>query len=326
MALRIGIVIPCYTGERYVAEAIGSAQAVLEPGDVLVVVDDGSTDSTADVIRRVVARGPSDQCDFVWQENGGVSKARNRGAEEATSRGAEALLFLDSDDVLVAKGVQTARERLSQVQEAVAVGGQHVELRDGRATGDAVGRTGWRKDYVARHGFPEDRITVRECFFWCPFVTPGCVLVKTEDFARAGGFPEGIQWGEDHELWMKRSRLGVVLSVDQPIVQYRIHGNSFTHSNQRLLKFERNIRARRAGIKFAKTISVKLASEASKGARDNALWGVRHDLSSAGQNLAKGKVGPAGLSMGAGLAHLSAYIFFGLEALRAEVRACLTAL
>ncbi|MCX7801279.1 MAG: glycosyltransferase, partial [Fimbriimonadales bacterium] len=73
--MKIGIVIPCYNGEIYLAEAIRSATGALTEQDALVVVDDGSTDSTAAKVLEVAET--DSRIRLVRQENKGLSEARN---------------------------------------------------------------------------------------------------------------------------------------------------------------------------------------------------------------------------------------------------------
>ena len=91
MSLTISVVIPTYNYGRFIAEAIRSVfDQTLLPSEV-IVVDDGSTDNTADIVRefREVVK-------YVRQENAGVCAARNRGVLESTG---ELIAFLDADDI-----------------------------------------------------------------------------------------------------------------------------------------------------------------------------------------------------------------------------------
>jgi glycosyltransferase involved in cell wall biosynthesis len=87
----ISVVIPTYNYARFVCEAVDSALSQsLRPQEV-IVVDDGSTDDTSDRLRQF-----GDRIRYVFQQNGGLSKARNTGIREA--RG-DWVAFLDSDDI-----------------------------------------------------------------------------------------------------------------------------------------------------------------------------------------------------------------------------------
>ena len=79
--MRVSVVIPTYNSGPLLVEAVSSVLAQTAPPDEVIVVDDGSTDDTAD---RMAAFGP--RVKFIRKENGGVSTARNRGMAEATDR------------------------------------------------------------------------------------------------------------------------------------------------------------------------------------------------------------------------------------------------
>jgi glycosyltransferase involved in cell wall biosynthesis len=88
----ISVIIPVYNRERYLAEAIESVLAQTYPAIELIVVDDGSTDLSAEVARGYPII-------YHFQPNGGISAARNAGIALATGK---FLAFLDSDDIWVA--------------------------------------------------------------------------------------------------------------------------------------------------------------------------------------------------------------------------------
>ncbi|MHC5083841.1 MAG: glycosyltransferase family 2 protein, partial [Planctomycetota bacterium] len=88
--MKISVVIPAYNAEATVARAINSVLAQTRPADEIIVVDDGSTDNTAEVVRSF-----GEAVIFIQQENAGVSVARNKGIETATG---DWIAFLDSDD------------------------------------------------------------------------------------------------------------------------------------------------------------------------------------------------------------------------------------
>jgi glycosyltransferase involved in cell wall biosynthesis len=90
----VSVVIPTYNGMDFLAETVESAANQTAPPAEIVVINDGSTDGTGDLLRELVHRFPTLR--WVTQPNGGEASARNRGIEE--SRG-ELIAFLDHDDL-----------------------------------------------------------------------------------------------------------------------------------------------------------------------------------------------------------------------------------
>ena len=93
----VSVIVPCYNGAAFLEEALRSALAQSYGEVEVVVVDDGSTDSSAEIARRFPVR-------YIRQENRGLSEARNTGIRE--SKGSY-LVFLDADDRLKPRAIET---------------------------------------------------------------------------------------------------------------------------------------------------------------------------------------------------------------------------
>ncbi|MBO5831310.1 MAG: glycosyltransferase family 2 protein, partial [Alistipes sp.] len=92
---QISVVIPLYNKAAEIERALKSVISQSLTPHEIIVVDDGSTDNSADIVRRIIESHPEHNIRLVSQENRGVSAARNRGIEEATG---EYVAFLDGDD------------------------------------------------------------------------------------------------------------------------------------------------------------------------------------------------------------------------------------
>src|SRR5262245_56603663 len=88
----VSVIIPCYNQGRFLAEAIESIMVQVLPDVEIIVVNDGSTDNTAEV----AAHYP--QVRYIYQQNQGLAAARNTGLRHSTGR---YLVFLDADDRLL---------------------------------------------------------------------------------------------------------------------------------------------------------------------------------------------------------------------------------
>src|SRR5713101_9096613 len=93
MAIRISVLIPAYNAAPYLKEAIESALSQSYAPHEIIVVDDGSTDGTADI-----ARSFGSQVRLLQHANRGVAASRNRGIEEATG---DWIALLDADDLFL---------------------------------------------------------------------------------------------------------------------------------------------------------------------------------------------------------------------------------
>lgn len=116
---KLSIVVPAYNAERYISDTLDCLVSLAGEVDGLeaVVVDDGSTDSTADIIKLYCDK--YDIFRYIRQENAGVSAARNTGLEAA---GGEYVLFLDSDDLLMPGSAADFTAALDRTGADIAIG------------------------------------------------------------------------------------------------------------------------------------------------------------------------------------------------------------
>jgi glycosyltransferase involved in cell wall biosynthesis len=89
----VAAIIPLYNGEAFIRESLESVLAQTEPADEIIVVDDGSTDGGAEIVKEMAARHP---IRLISKSNGGIGSARNRGIAEAKSTH---IALLDQDDI-----------------------------------------------------------------------------------------------------------------------------------------------------------------------------------------------------------------------------------
>ena len=209
------VVITAYQAESTVAEAIESALAQTRPPREIVVVDDGSTDGTRNVLRAY-----EDRIALVEQENRGVAAATNTAVERA---GGEFVAILNADDVYEPERL----EALSQL--AVARPDLDILMTDLllEVRGEVVGR------FCTGTPFPaaDQRLAIFErCFLAEP-------AIRTSVLRAAGGFDETLRIGEDWECWIRLFHRGAVAGlVDEPLMRYRLGGPSLTSDRVRALR------------------------------------------------------------------------------------------
>lgn len=178
----VSVIIPVYNRPRAVRRAVLSVLAQRGVQVEVVVVDDGSTDRTPEVLKTL--RDP--RVTILRQENRGVSAARNRGLRDAQG---EMLALLDSDDVWLpqkmARHLQYHREgnwRISQTDE--------IWIRDGR-------RVNPGKKHAKREGdFFEAALSM--CL-----VSPSCVAFDRSFWEEIGPFDDDLPACEDYDLWLR---------------------------------------------------------------------------------------------------------------------------
>ena len=210
-------VIPNFNYARYLRTAIDSALGQTHADLEVIVVDDGSTDGSLDVLRSYANR-----IRWVSQPNQGVSAARNRGIQEA--RG-DFIGFLDSDDAWH----ETKIERQLAFMSDPEVGLVHCWVREVDAEGRPLrfvkgGARGWA---LARHA----RLLTT--------VLGGGSgsLLRRECFEALGGFDPHLSTSADWDMWRRVMAKYRIDLVEEPLLDYRVHGSAM-HRNVKLFEHD----------------------------------------------------------------------------------------
>jgi glycosyltransferase involved in cell wall biosynthesis len=240
---RLSVIIANYNYADFVGAAIESALALDWPDVEVIVVDDGSTDNSADVIR-----GYGERVRVVFQENLTQRVARNRGYALATG---DAIIHLDSDDVLdpsLARRVADVwRPGVSKVQ---------VQMERIDARGDRLGSSFPRFPRVP------DPAQIRR---WAQRTTayptpPGSGNVYSRTFLDQI-FPLDDRCGPatDSACLAAAPFLGDVITIAEPLVGYRIHDNNTSNMLARDDKFARAIERARARHQYTSSIAAEVS-------------------------------------------------------------------
>lgn len=214
---QVSVVIPTYNNAAYLPQTIASALAQEHASHEVVVVDDGSTDETQDVLAPY-----RDRIRVVRQENAGVSAARNHGLRLA--RG-EYIVFLDGDDLLLPGKLRT---QVALLEERADVGYVHSGWHRIDENGQHLGTVEpW-------HTAPE--LSLENWLIRKP-VFMGAMLIRRDWIERGGGFDVSLPQGEDLKLFFQMVLLGCQGAwVRQPTVCYRQHGSSLTRNRLQMLR------------------------------------------------------------------------------------------
>lgn len=227
-APRFSVVIPVHNGQAFVVRAIESVLAQTWPAYEVIVVDDGSTDATAEVVLRF-----GDRVHYIRQDNAGVSAARNRGAEMATG---DWLAFLDADDWYYPERLRLHAEWIAREPGLDFFTGDYDYVR---ADGSHISRSmeqheSGRRMLRKAQGAPT---VVMERDEFEPFVADHfgdthTLSVPRATFLRLGGYPSGYRVCEDVfflvRLCAASVRVGIVC---EPLAAYVIHEGSATRKD-----------------------------------------------------------------------------------------------
>jgi glycosyltransferase involved in cell wall biosynthesis len=206
---KISVVIPVFNGARFIRDAIQSVLdqtcAVIE----IIIVDDGSTDKTGEVVQFMSGAIP---IRYHFQDNQGPSVARNRGVSMA--RGAW-IAFLDADDVWLPSKVAVATEHVHAHPESSFFYSDVVHVDEANQARE----TGSSKVDIDFHSL---------LFHDNPVAFPSAVLIRKDVFLRAGGFEPSLRFAEDWHLYCRMASLTPFLCIPEKLVRRRKHPSQLT--------------------------------------------------------------------------------------------------
>jgi len=206
----VSVVIPAYNAEAYLREALDSVFAQTRPPDEVVVVDDGSTDRTPEILASY-----GERVRVVRQPNRGEAAARNTGVLAA--RGA-LIAFLDADDTWLPQYLE------SQLRVYEAHGESCVVFCDAWVGG--------RRMQDGAQPFDESDPVLS--LVRGAVIPMDGILVPREALVRVGLFPEGLRWGPDVSLLLKLARAGVPFCRNpEALVVYRSIPGSLSNTRRR---------------------------------------------------------------------------------------------
>ena len=200
---KVSVITPAFNAEGQIEVIIRIVGEQVYPSIEHIVVNDGSSDQTADVLDNLLRKWPSLR--VVSQSNQGRSAARNRGMAESNG---DYLLFLDDDDALDANAISEMVKKALKNPGAVVYTGWKMKYASGLTTKSAVNL--------------RNRKLFETTAFYCPFVIHGC-LVPRIAMVEANGFDETLDFAEDWDLWQRLGRAGVpFVGVSKPLVTYNL--------------------------------------------------------------------------------------------------------
>jgi glycosyltransferase involved in cell wall biosynthesis len=218
----ISVVIPCYNAERYIVATIDSVLAQDQPGLEIIVVDDGSSDRSVELIRATFPQVRVEQ-----QANQGVAAARNNGIRLATG---EWIAFVDADDIWLPGKLAAQLEQLAANPGcrlnycAWQVWASDAPLPAPAFLAELTSRAGERAQWDGPSGWVYPDLLL-DCVVWT-----STVLAQRSLFDEVGVFDTTLRLGEDYDLWLRISRVTTILRVARPYALYRIHPASITRT------------------------------------------------------------------------------------------------
>jgi glycosyltransferase involved in cell wall biosynthesis len=218
----VDVIIPAFNAAKYLPAALESVASQTFDDWQILLVDDGSTDNTAEVVAPFLNRFGS-KITYIKQANRGLPAARNTAIRSSTS---EFLALLDADDVwLPCRLAESLKVLRAQPQAGLSYGLITRIDPEGRLGKTFQGNPKYAEGHIAPH------IYMRKVDLPCPTIT-----FRRRCLDDVGLFDETMRATEDRDLWLRIALRYEVAFVPKVIAYYRASPNSMSADTQRMLK------------------------------------------------------------------------------------------
>ena len=243
----VSIIIPAYNVERYIKSCLGSVIAQSYQNLEIIIVNDGSVDTTEQIIRVYEKR--DSRIVVMNKQNGGLSSARNTGLARATG---EYLIIFDSDDIMVPEKVQSQVAWLEQHPQYGMVYSNLFHFVDGT-----------NKIYIL--SVRKSTADHYSALLLGNYINPNTVCMRRLVYEQVGIFDEDIRSAEDWDYWLRISQKGILIGYDpQPLTLYRMRHNSLSADHLTMCKTALYVLEKQRKFSLDKDQQSILASEIRK--------------------------------------------------------------
>jgi len=221
---KVSVIIPTYNCARYLPEAIESVLEQSYQDFEVVIVDDGPTDNTREIVSEYVKKF-SGKIKYFFQANSGAVVARNAAIKSSSG---EYIAVLDADDIWLSGRLE---EGVKVLEREPDVGLVHANISWMKEDGRVVSSPVRKKEFLSGRIFKE--IFLRDAHISMP-----TVLVRSECFERVGLFDEHLtKLGcQDREMWLRVAQKYKFYYIDKVFGLYRMRSGSVSRDRDKMLK------------------------------------------------------------------------------------------
>ena len=199
----LSVVMSVYNGQKYLEESITSILDQTFSDFEFIIINDGSTDQTRDIIEQFASKDK--RILLIHQDNAGLAKSLNRGIKLARGK---YIARHDADDVSLPERFKKQMSFLRSHQDVVLCGTWFLEENEGKG--------------VKIRKYPVDDQKLRENIKYVNYFCHPSVVFSKDAFIKAGGYDERLSTGQDFELWMRLCNYGKMSNISKVLVRKRI--------------------------------------------------------------------------------------------------------
>ncbi len=215
--LSISVIIPTYNRHHTLKSALNSVLQQSKPAQEIIVIDDGSEDDTRQLMTQAFPN-----IRYVFQENQGVSHARNTGIRHSTG---EWIALLDSDDEWLPHKLEMQSQALREHPEFKVCHTEENWVRNGKRV-NPMNKHQKRGGHIFQH-----------CLPLCA-MSPSSILIHRSVFEDVGQFDETLPACEDYDLWLRITAKYPVLFIEKPqIIKYGGHEDQLSRAHWGMDRF-----------------------------------------------------------------------------------------
>lgn len=218
---RVSVIVPCYNTGKYLRQALDSVLAQTYTDWEVIMIDDGSTDNSAQIAAEARAQFGS-RLKYFYQPNRGLSATRNTGFRHASG---EFISFLDADDVYAPNRLQRGVEALDNNPDVGLIHSK-VDRIDGNGTfleHPPTADVRYLSGRIARHIF------TRKAHILCP-----SILFRKRCLERVGESDETLTVNADRDICFRIALRYPVFYIDEVLASYRLHSNGMSQNHDRM--------------------------------------------------------------------------------------------
>ena len=213
---RISVIIPAYNYAGFIEETMGSVLSQMIDGDELLVVDDGSTDNTEEVVSAFILRAGNKSVKYYKKLNGGAASARNYGIQRASC---EYIILLDADDRMLGGALLIFRKAVANNKSSDLF----VASSDSkRSSGKVVSKQASR---LTNSGEKNFNLFLNKKIR----ISHGRFLVK-KNLLKKTPYPENMRCLEDQSVFSHLLALGNSVGIDASVVEIYHHDDSLRNN------------------------------------------------------------------------------------------------
>ena len=207
--LPFSVIIPTYNRLVPLQRAVTSVLAQTHPIDEIIIIDDGSTDKTAEWVQNL----DDPRIQYLYQPNAGPAAARNLGIQKAKG---EWIALLDSDDEWLPNKIKVQLEFLQKNSDYQVCQCEEIWFKNGQ-------RINPHKKHQKHSGW-----IFKECLPLC-IVSPSAAVFSKKLFLEVGGFDENLPVCEDYDLWLRMALRSPIMTLpEHQIVKYGGHADQLS--------------------------------------------------------------------------------------------------